>query len=237
MFFVIPLLLSEKVSLTFGRRLALSLTNVEDTHAFPNFVRLPVAFRENSKNFWFSSHLCVSLHGELNNETMKRLFFFLTLTLCVMTVSAQTIGAYVTDTKGPFTNVRNKPKGEVIGKISTKQIVMVTLKNYTNGWWQLEGLPEDAEGAKEIPLAYSATGYWLHWSVVGFDTRNYGGQTLSLRQSPDAGSKVVFSFKEEMQLHPVGMKGDWVKVKTSDGKHEGWIEAEWICDNPLTNCC
>lgn len=73
--------------------------------------------------------------------------------------------------------------------------------------------------------------------VVGFDTRNYGGQTLSLRQSPDAGSKVVFSFKEEMQLHPVGMKGDWVKVKTSDGKHEGWIETEWICDNPLTNCC
>lgn len=185
----------------------------------------------------FNRNFAVSLHGELNNETMKRLFFFLTLTLCVMTVSAQTIGAYVTDTKGPFTNVRNKPKGEVIGKISTKQIVMVTLKNYTNGWWQLEGLPEDAEGAKEIPLAYSATGYWLHWSVVGFDTRNYGGQILCLRQSPDAGSKVAFSFKEEMQLHPVGMKGDWVKVKTSDGKHEGWIEAEWICDNPLTNCC
>ena len=34
---------------------------IEGTHAFPNYVRLPVVFRENSKNFWFSSHLIVPL--------------------------------------------------------------------------------------------------------------------------------------------------------------------------------
>ena len=34
---------------------------VEGTHAFPNFVRLPVAFRENPNKIWFSSHKIVSL--------------------------------------------------------------------------------------------------------------------------------------------------------------------------------
>lgn len=33
------------------------------------------------------------------------------------------------------------------------------------------------------------------------------------------------------------IKGDWVKVQTYDGKYTGWIEAEWLCGNALTNCC
>jgi hypothetical protein len=33
------------------------------------------------------------------------------------------------------------------------------------------------------------------------------------------------------------IKGDWVKVKTIDGKYTGWIEEEWLCGNSLTNCC
>jgi hypothetical protein len=33
------------------------------------------------------------------------------------------------------------------------------------------------------------------------------------------------------------IKGDWVKVQTSDGKFTGWIEEEWLCGNALTNCC
>lgn len=78
---------------------------------------------------------------------------------------------------------------------------------------------------------------FINYSVVGFSTRNYGGQTLQLHASPDADSPVTFSFSEEMQLHPVGVVDGWVKVKTDDGKHSGWIQDEWICDNPLTNCC
>ena len=117
---------------------------------------------------------------------MKRLFVIVAMTWSVITLSAQRIGAYITDTDGPFTNIRNAPKGKVIGKISTKQTVIVALENYTNGWWKLVGLPEDAE---------------------------------------------------ELQLHPVGVTDGWIKVKTSDGKYTGWIEDEWICDNPLTNCC
>lgn len=168
---------------------------------------------------------------------MKRILVCLLMTLSVITSSAQVIGAYITDNNGDFTNVRNAPKGKVVGKISTKLVVMVALENYNDGWWKLSGLPENAEEATEIPLPASDSGYWVHYSVVGFSTRNYGGQTLQLHASPDTDSPVTFSFSEEMQLHPVGVVDGWVKVKTDDGKHTGWIQDEWICDNPLTNCC
>ena len=40
-----------------------------------------------------------------------------------------------------------------------------------------------------------------------------------------------------IELRPIDVKGSWVKVKTTDGKHEGWIESDWLCGNSLTNCC
>ena len=49
----------------------------------------------------------------------KRLFAILTLTLMVLTVSAQRVVAFVTDSD-PFTNLRDAPKGKVIGKIDNK---------------------------------------------------------------------------------------------------------------------
>ena len=59
--------------------------SVEDTHVFPNYVRLPVAFREISKLFWISAHLIVSLQQNNGNvEIMKRYNLFLMLLLAVM---------------------------------------------------------------------------------------------------------------------------------------------------------
>jgi hypothetical protein len=66
----------------------------------------------------------------------KRLFAILTMTLMVMTVSAQRVVAFVTESD-PFTNLRNAPKGKVVGKIDNKLSAMVVLENYTNVWWQL----------------------------------------------------------------------------------------------------
>ncbi len=114
---------------------------------------------------------------------------------------------------------------------------MVVLENCTKGWWKLAEKPSYAEEDVDIPLQPSATGYWIHYSMVGFGTRNYGGQTLHLRKSPDDKAPITYSFSKELTLHPIGVQGDWVKVKTSDGKHSGWIEMDWICANPLTNCC
>jgi hypothetical protein len=47
----------------------------------------------------------------------------------------------------------------------------------------------------------------------------------------------VFTFDKEMLLMPLDIHGDWVKVQVDGYDIIGWIEAEWLCSNPLTNCC
>lgn len=156
--------------------------------------------------------------------------------LSVTTVSAQHVVAYIWDSDGPYTNIRNAPKGKVIDKISTSLNVLLVLKDYQNGWWRIDGAPENAAEGVDIALAPSKTGHWIHYSVVAFATRNYGGQSISLYSSPNLRATKVYTFSEEKMLHPIGVKGDWIKVTTEDGKHTGWIEQTWICANPLTNC-
>jgi SH3-like domain-containing protein len=75
---------------------------------------------------------------------------------------------------------------------------------------------------------------WIHGSVIGVDTRNYGGQTLELLDSPINGN-VVGEIKE--QVYGLKLKdicGRWVQV---DYKGiVGWIDSNWLCGNPLTTC-
>lgn len=77
---------------------------------------------------------------------------------------------------------------------------------------------------------------WLSVGVcaqsLGVFTADNSGKFTNVRNAP-----VVFKFKEEEILRPMDIKGDWVKVQTYDGKYTGWIEAEWLCGNALTNCC
>ena len=164
----------------------------------------------------------------------KRLFAILTLTLMVLTVSAQRVVAFVTDSD-PFTNLRDAPKGKVIGKIDNKLTAMVVLENCTKGWWKLAEEPSYAEEDVDIPLQPSATGYWIHYSCIGFFTRNYGGQRITLRSAPSSKAKAVYSLTTEETPLLMDKKGSWLKVKI--GTHIGWMEDEWWCDNPLTNCC
>jgi len=167
----------------------------------------------------------------------KKLFVFIALmTWLSVGVCAQSLGVFTADNSGKFTNVRNAPKGKVIDKIPTSECAMMGVEKPTNGWWKIIGNTYDT-GDNEGKLKGSATGYWIHYSVLGVGTRNYGGQTLYIRQSPSANAPVVFKFKEEEILRPMDIKGDWVKVQTYDGKYTGWIEAEWLCGNALTNCC
>ena len=170
---------------------------------------------------------------------MKRIFLLWAFALVCLMGNAQSLSVYISDSNGEFTNVRNAPGGKVVAKIPTSKIVMLEVTSPQNGWWQIDGGTVNYTGDddEEVTLKGSSTGYWIHHSVIAVGTRNYGGETLHLRKSPDNKSAAVFSFKEEMQLRPLEVRGDWVKVKTADGKHTGWIESEWLCDNPLTNCC
>ena len=167
----------------------------------------------------------------------KKLFVLLTMMTCLsIGVSAQSLGVFTYDNSGKFTNVRNAPKGKVVDKIPTEVCAMIGVEKPTNGWWKIIGDTYDT-GDDEGTLKGSTTGYWIHYSVLAMGTRNYGGQTLYIRQSPSASAPVVYKFKKEIQLRPMDIKGEWVKVQTTDGKYTGWIEEEWLCGNSLTNCC
>ena len=167
---------------------------------------------------------------------MKKLVFVAALALLSVIGRAQGIGVYILDFDGDSTNVRNAPKGKVVYKFPAREGVMIVVDKVVNGWWHIASDYASA-GDVSYELKGSTPSYWIHSSVIAIGTRNYGGDRLSLRKSPSANSEAVFSFTDERHLRVLDVKGDWVKVRTLDGKHTGWIEAEWLCGNSLTNCC
>ena len=159
------------------------------------------------------------------------------LMLAPAALTAQDIlGAFLADTSGTPTNVRRQPRGKVAITLPDTTSYMLTVGSPRDGWWQLLYL-EDAERATEVSLPHSSTGLWIHHSVLGVGTRNYGGERLHLRAAPGAAAKSIYSFTQELTLHPLEVRRGWVRVVTTDGLHTGWIEEEMLCDNPLTNCC
>ncbi|MBO7609605.1 MAG: hypothetical protein J6S96_05340 [Muribaculaceae bacterium] len=170
--------------------------------------------------------------------TLKR-FLFLAMGLIISltaTCDDAELFAYLCDSSGTPTNIRCAPNGAVAMTINSKESYMLELSNPINGWWQLEAIYDPVEDDAGIPLHGSKTGkYYIHYSIVGFSTRNYG-QDYYLREYPSENSKATFNFHDEILVHPIEMTNGWVKVKTSDMKHTGWIESEMICNNPLTTC-
>lgn len=167
---------------------------------------------------------------------MKRIFFVLLLLLGAWTVNAQTLGVMVCD-DDPYTNVRNGVRGKIIGKIGKGNSVIMEVGEVRDGWWRIVGGPVVAEDGREIRFKPSKTGYWIHYSVLCVDTRNYDGEYIHLRELPSNDAASLYSTNEEISLRPLEVKDGWVKVTTFDGKHIGWIEENMLCSNPLTNCC
>ena len=170
---------------------------------------------------------------------MKRILFATMMVVMAVMTNAQSVSVYLCDNSGSATNVRNAPNGKVVSKLDAKSDIMFYVESPKNGWWKISGgiYTDPDRDMADIRLKGSQTGYWVHYSVIGFSTSNYGGQTLHLRQSPSKNARSVYSFKTEKELRPLEVRGSWVKVVTLDGKHTGWIENRWICGNTVTNCC
>lgn len=157
------------------------------------------------------------------------------------TPPVESIAAYIDDDSGNATNFRDKPKGQVIGQLPITYTVALTITHPIQGWWQVlqgEVYPEEESQADALPLSsFIHHKVWIHYSVLCCGTRNYGGERWALRVSPTEKAKETFVFTQEVTLRPIDMKGEWVKVVTTDGQHTGWIERDRLCGNPLTNCC
>lgn len=164
----------------------------------------------------------------------KFLFIIACLILTASWSNAQTMAlAYIVD-QDPITNVRNAPAGKVVTTITNDgNGYVVGLLNVKNGWWKIDPTVEvEGDNPHEMQLTGSNTGYWIHNSVIGFTA--IGDGTAILYSRPSHKSRKLCEYVQLM--HPIGIKGQWVKVKTDDGRYTGWIHRDKICYNPLTTC-
>ena len=152
------------------------------------------------------------------------------------------ISCYISDPDPSHrTNIRATPGGKIIGQLSPDDNAeeeddwdggssyILQIYNPQNGWWQILNF-----SIGKIEIKDQA---WIHYSVLSMHTRNYGGQTLNLYESPTEESRIVGKIKEEAaDIRPIDVNADgsWVKVKYK--KKTGWISSYWLCANPYTYC-
>lgn len=135
-------------------------------------------------------------------------------------------------------NVRATPGGTILFKLDHNEPgYTVDLYEAWNGWFRIS--PE-IETVDQGPIVLKSKQVWIHGSQLGAGTRNYGGQKLTFRTRPNANSPIVFTINEEIGVSYVDMVKGWIKVKYTPEKSKksfvGWIETEWLCPNPVTNC-
>jgi len=163
---------------------------------------------------------------------MKRLLLFFAGLLFLNLANAQ-VDAWVNDNNPP-TNIRSSANGAVVMSLPDTCSYMIGLSSPKNGWWRVEWI-EAAENAVEISLKGSPNGqYWIHYSVLGCSTRNYGNARWCLRDKPSKTGRPTYWFIDEQVVKPISCKGEWVQVELNG--HKGWIEMEMLCSNPLTTC-
>lgn len=141
---------------------------------------------------------------------------------------------YLDDPDETGTNIRKSPGGEVVMQIKKEggnEEYFLHVIEAQDGWFKLESTFEGMEDVFEIPGGVG----WIHGSVIAVDTRNYGGQTLNLLSEPETGEIISSITQEAYGLNLKDLCGEWAQVDYNG--IVGWIEIEWLCGNPLTNCC
>ena len=189
----------------------------------------------------FSLHL-QSKDSFKKPDDMKKLLLTTLIMFIAMSVYAQTKAcAYICDNSGTPTNIRNAPNGKVVQKLSEMDGgYIVSLLEVKKNWWKIDPvifLCGDVDEDETLNLKGSKTGYWVHYSVIGFGIA--GEHENVLRETPSPNGKplkVEVSYLLETTLHPLEIRGEWIKVTTTDKRYTGWMPIDKICDNPLTTC-
>ncbi|MBK8951281.1 MAG: hypothetical protein IPM85_01895 [Chitinophagaceae bacterium] len=133
------------------------------------------------------------------------------------------------------TNIRQTPGGEVITELEKGSDYMVEIVGQKNGWFKISRVDVFDNNAIDVPGQFG----WMHYSVLAVRTRNYANQKLNVYASPDKTSKIAGIIKEETEVRFTKFNKGYVFIRFTDNKGkkvEGWIEKEWLCGNPVTNC-
>ena len=132
------------------------------------------------------------------------------------------------------TNIRNNPKGKVIKTLNPSDFpdgCAFDIVEHSNGYFRIKGGIQNA-GGDDVRLPGGEG--WIHKSVISVGTRNYGGQTIEILDSPENGEVVGKIKKESYGLRIVDLCGAWVKINYKGTT--GWVSNDWLCGNPWTTC-
>ena len=176
---------------------------------------------------------------------MRKILLATIMMVMAMSVLAQAqVRAYIFDEdESGSTNVRNAPKGAVVQRLPNDYEggFVVALLEVKDNWWRID--PEvdiytsDAELADNMLLEGSKTGYWIHYSVLAFGISGEKENVVRKRPSMKAKPlKVKESYWNKNDLRPLEIRGDWIKVITTDKRYTGWMPIDRICYNPIIRC-
>lgn len=175
---------------------------------------------------------------------MKKILLTMLMAVMAMSAFAQNVAdAYICDLSGTPTNIRDAPNGKIVQTLKDVDGgYVVTLLETKNNWWKID--PEVdiygdvEEGEDVVKLKGSKTGYWIHYSVLQFTIAGEREDVIRTKPSSKA-APVKFtepSYLAEIELRPLEILGEWIKVITVDRRYTGWMPIGSICSNPLTTC-
>lgn len=164
---------------------------------------------------------------------MKRIVLLGIVLLSCLSAMAQ-VNVWVND-KDSVTNVRNAPRGKVVGHLESDD--MITVDSCVNGWFHIarnhfEGPDRDGK------ISTICNDLWIHSSVIIADWIMDGNHEIVFYQEPSSLSAIIQNGKG--LAHPIeailDVRGEWTKVRTKSGI-TGWVASSLICGNSLTICC
>ena len=191
-------------------------------------------------NYAFFSYICaVNVHYKQTDD-MKKIILTTVMMVLALSLYAQTGAyAYILDNSGTPTNVRNAPKGKVVQQLpDVDGGYEVELLEVKNNWWKIAPAVEVyGDEERVVNLKGSKTGYWIHNSVLQFNISGDPENVLRATPSPKGKFlKIDVAHLLETGLRPLEIRGEWIKVETTDKRYTGWMPIDRICSNPLTTC-
>jgi len=163
---------------------------------------------------------------------MKKRLFVVYILLSVNITIAQNsdcsfspFNVYLSDESESKSNIREKPNGDVILELDNQnEFFQLRIVDYKDGWLKTDHITTFNYGYEISKLEG-----WVHHSIVTAFTR----KKITLYDSP-SGTRTTATIDVETDIVIKDICSGWVKVQYEN--LSGWIEAEWLCGNPVTIC-
>jgi len=136
------------------------------------------------------------------------------------------VEVFLFNTKGKKPSLRNAPDGEPIFSINTNSEYKLEIAETNNGWSKVVKLVDLLD---EDEVAIPNGEGWIKNTYIAATTR----KEIGLMDAPEHGIEVGIIDSEKV-VQIVEKLRDWILIE-GEGI-SGWIEAEWLCGNPMTTC-